>query len=107
MERAHTILLWFFFFQAEDGIRYYKVTGVQTCALPISGTLQTASQLAVVAPELHALAALARAERGPLLPLAHPEGAAVGAVVVAASERPRSGERRGGEEGRSRGAPHH
>src|SRR5256885_2864976 len=26
----------FFFFQAEDGIRYYKVTGVQTCALPIS-----------------------------------------------------------------------
>src|SRR5256885_8242876 len=28
----------FFFFQAEDGIRYYKVTGVQTCALPISST---------------------------------------------------------------------
>src|SRR5256885_5585958 len=27
----------FFFFQAEDGIRDYKVTGVQTCALPISG----------------------------------------------------------------------
>src|SRR5256885_9922577 len=25
-------------FQAEDGIRDYKVTGVQTCALPISGT---------------------------------------------------------------------
>src|SRR5256885_9879062 len=25
----------FFFFQAEDGIRDYKVTGVQTCALPI------------------------------------------------------------------------
>src|SRR5688500_19559959 len=24
-----------FFFQAEDGIRVYKVTGVQTCALPI------------------------------------------------------------------------
>src|SRR5256885_6850980 len=27
----------FFFFQAEDGIRDYKVTGVQTCALPIYG----------------------------------------------------------------------
>src|SRR2546426_3009289 len=27
----------FFFFQAEDGIRDYKVTGVQTCALPICG----------------------------------------------------------------------
>src|SRR5256885_7714557 len=29
------ISLYFFFFQAEDGIRDYKVTGVQTCALPI------------------------------------------------------------------------
>src|SRR6267154_1702409 len=27
----------FFFFQAEDGIRDGRVTGVQTCALPISG----------------------------------------------------------------------
>src|ERR1019366_10378370 len=26
----------FFFFQAEDGIRDWSVTGVQTCALPIS-----------------------------------------------------------------------
>src|SRR2546426_3603714 len=30
------VSLFFFFFQAEDGIRDYKVTGVQTCALPIS-----------------------------------------------------------------------
>src|SRR4051794_41293127 len=28
--------LFFFFFQAEDGIRDGRVTGVQTCALPIS-----------------------------------------------------------------------
>src|SRR5206468_9074879 len=28
----------FFFFQAEDGIRDLIVTGVQTCALPISGS---------------------------------------------------------------------
>ena len=27
-----------FFFQAEDGIRDRLVTGVQTCALPISGS---------------------------------------------------------------------
>src|SRR2546430_5494278 len=27
--------VWFFFFQAEDGIRDLTVTGVQTCALPI------------------------------------------------------------------------
>src|SRR5256885_12670567 len=32
----------FFFFQAEDGIRDYKVTGVQTCALPIWMTLRPA-----------------------------------------------------------------
>src|SRR5215510_1971677 len=29
-------MLFFFFFQAEDGIRAGHVTGVQTCALPIS-----------------------------------------------------------------------
>src|SRR5256885_10879825 len=33
MQLSRTSLL--FFFQAEDGIRDYKVTGVQTCALPI------------------------------------------------------------------------
>src|SRR5260370_5885174 len=36
----HSIILFivnfFFFFQAEDGIRDSSVTGVQTCALPIS-----------------------------------------------------------------------
>src|SRR2546427_1974294 len=31
----------FFFFQAEDGIRDLTVTGVQTCALPISGRRQS------------------------------------------------------------------
>src|SRR2546425_9133156 len=30
------LILLFFFFQAEDGIRDKLVTGVQTCALPIS-----------------------------------------------------------------------
>src|SRR6266850_5181400 len=35
-----------FFFQAEDGIRDYKVTGVQTCALPILAQL---SGLGVIA----------------------------------------------------------
>src|SRR5207249_8025687 len=33
----------FFFFQAEDGIRDRNVTGVQTCALPISHVLGYAS----------------------------------------------------------------
>src|SRR5258706_10359192 len=33
---AICVILFFFFFQAEDGIRDWSVTGVQTCALPIS-----------------------------------------------------------------------
>src|SRR5256885_12047551 len=37
-----------FFFQAEDGIRDYKVTGVQTCALPISMLLMSSSMLTVL-----------------------------------------------------------
>src|SRR5437773_6184859 len=35
LQRVYTSF-WFFFFQAEDGIRDRDVTGVQTCALPIS-----------------------------------------------------------------------
>src|SRR5260221_6147700 len=40
------------FFQAEDGIRYHCVTGVQTCALPIcfkSGDFQKAIDLGIKA----------------------------------------------------------
>src|SRR5256885_3307101 len=36
-----------FFFQAEDGIRDYKVTGVQTCALPIFSVLARQHGLAL------------------------------------------------------------
>src|SRR5438874_5819935 len=34
--RVFSVFFFFFFFQAEDGIRDLYVTGVQTCALPIS-----------------------------------------------------------------------
>ena len=37
----------FFFFQAEDGIRDWSVTGVQTCALPILGTVDKVDSHAV------------------------------------------------------------
>src|SRR6266550_8435620 len=43
--RAHSSIRFFFFFQAEDGIRDVAVTGVQTCALPILG-----ASAALVAP---------------------------------------------------------
>src|ERR1019366_3295218 len=53
MITAHTVqrrTALFFFFQAEDGIRDWSVTGVQTCALPIwvfspSNLAETASAL--------------------------------------------------------------
>src|SRR6266511_2194633 len=51
------VLFFFFFFQAEDGIRYFHVTGVQTCALPIS--------LGVAAEDLRRLfAAVAVVDQG-------------------------------------------
>src|SRR5438034_5913045 len=40
------LVFYFFFFQAEDGIRDHCVTGVQTCALPI---WQRAGDLALIA----------------------------------------------------------
>src|SRR2546426_1977633 len=40
-----------FFFQAEDGIRDYKVTGVQTCALPISQNASVSSHPRVLSPQ--------------------------------------------------------
>src|SRR5699024_11567024 len=40
-----------FFFQAEDGIRDRNVTGVQTCALPISGTILSSHPNADVTPK--------------------------------------------------------
>src|SRR5256885_9035130 len=43
----------FFFFQAEDGIRDYKVTGVQTCALPIFTTFR--SSVTYVIPKIDVL----------------------------------------------------
>src|SRR5206468_8668311 len=40
----------FFFFQAEDGIRDLIVTGVQTCALPISFAERTAARISASYP---------------------------------------------------------
>src|SRR5256886_16862628 len=42
------MIVLFFFFQAEDGIRDLTVTGVQTCALPISGRRNPATRRSVV-----------------------------------------------------------
>src|SRR3989449_1794410 len=72
----HLRVMFFFFFQAEDGIRDVAVTGVQTCALPISDLLQAGGaeaisegladrcQLRLIQPDLIAPAGLASAPAG-------------------------------------------
>src|SRR5436190_8748262 len=88
----------FFFFQAEDGIRDHCVTGVQTCALPISPHGEWIPQLRaalVGAPRRHG----ERARRPATRRLAASYRAGVGA--------PRSEERRVGKECRSRWGPYH
>src|SRR5688572_31782674 len=100
------LLFGFFFFQAEDGIRDLTVTGVQTCALPISILVAGRSGSAITAQigmmrvtkELDALAVLGIS---PSLRLVLPR------VLALACAMPRSEERRVGKEGRSRWSPHH
>src|SRR5690348_18371510 len=83
-----------FFFQAEDGIRDGRVTGVQTCALPIS-TAVVAGDETLTYEELNA-----RANR--LARLLVDRGAGPERVVAIRSE-----ERRVGKECRSRWSPEH
>src|SRR5437764_13133663 len=78
---VHTLVLFlFFFFQAEDGIRDTSVTGVQTCALPISSAAAT---------------------------IATGSGRARHKSPMPAPPRTRSEERRVGKECRSRWSPDH
>src|SRR5438552_4437153 len=86
----------FFFFQAEDGIRDDLVTGVQTCALPICwGSEERAPCPEDVFGE--ATAKLLRGRRAFLLVHEIREAEGLGPVVVQRSE-----ERRVGKECRSR-----
>src|SRR5256885_16949573 len=89
-------LMTIFFFQAEDGIRDYKVTGVQTCALPIS---EQGRRNEITAATSSTVSRYNRRDRWKL--------ARSGSATPRAVRRVRSEEGRGGEEGRSRGAPDH
>src|SRR2546427_1622340 len=100
------ILLSFFFFQAEDGIRDLTVTGVQTCALPISlpAALGPAGSGRRRDSRRAHLGRRRRSRAGRLARVGdglRPRG---GAVV---GRRTRSEERRVGKEGRSRWSPYH
>src|SRR5690606_26042471 len=46
-----------FFFQAEDGIRDFHVTGVQTCALPLSEVEAMRERMADIRKRVHAMLA--------------------------------------------------
>src|SRR5256885_12282687 len=85
---AVCLCAYFFFFQAEDGIRDYKVTGVQTCALPICSSRPVMDCVRRRSPPK------ARACPPP-------------ANSVAGTPRDRSEERRVGKECRSRWSPYH
>src|SRR2546430_8183084 len=83
-------LFFFFFFQAEDGIRDLTVTGVQTCALPISDH-PAAAALVMRRPKVPDLIV----------------GLDVGTTKICAVIGERSEERRVGKECRSRWSPYH
>src|SRR2546429_2756296 len=87
----------FFFFQAEDGIRDVAVTGVQTCALPILDPLRQGEE--------------SREFEGRLREKIVGQDEAVQAVVdlyrVFCAGLQRSEERRVGKECRSRWSPYH
>src|SRR5258708_29103697 len=51
---ASGVVIYFFFFQAEDGIRDDLVTGVQTCALPIFSASTASTVTSSVSPGLTA-----------------------------------------------------
>src|SRR3712207_8474369 len=88
---------YFFFFQAEDGIRDIGVTGVQTCALPICiCSLRRHAKAATIPHHIHKGRATLNAG-----------GAVILTPRIAAAILQRSEERRVGKECRSRWSPYH
>src|SRR5947209_20341114 len=95
----------FFFFQAEDGIRDIGVTGVQTCALPIFHTSPTRKR---GRPSLARRAGIAATTQqltvcAKTLPFDDAQRAVLRTHLAVAE---RSEERRVGKECRSRWTPH-
>src|SRR5256885_14563726 len=105
----------FFFFQAEDGIRDYKVTGVQTCALPICQILGPRGlmpnpKVGTVTPDV--ATAVKNAKSGQVTYRVDKAGiihCTIGKATfeVNALKENRSEERRVGKECRSRWSPYH
>src|SRR5260221_9109254 len=97
----------FFFFQAEDGIRDHCVTGVQTCALPISRVRVRGGEILRAASNANSRVA-AKKLRDRFVRRCGVRCA--GAAELLSSEwkqMTRSEERRVGKECRSRWSPYH
>src|SRR5256885_8799975 len=97
----------FFFFQAEDGIRDYKVTGVKTCALPIlwKRTRSRALSGRGASPSSSRVPSTStEATSFPGAPATSPRSSAVRSTPWRFT---RSEERRVGKECRSRWSPYH
>src|SRR5258706_9761658 len=104
---GHVNYFFFFFFQAEDGIRDWSVTGVQTCALPISATDSRPKPiirpLANGRSSAPSVSTLKRISAYSATFSSRPESTAETGVGPSA----RSEERRVGKECRSRWSPYH
>src|SRR3712207_9024352 len=99
-----------FFFQAEDGIRDIGVTGVQTCALPISGEMPASWNIEALKAQAVAARSYALATRKTGLFDQYPDTRSQvyrGVAGEQGSSSSRSEERRVGKECRSRRSPYH
>src|SRR5258707_8709662 len=95
----------FFFFQAEDGIRDIGVTGVQTCALPISFDVHEGEVFGLLGSNGAGKSTVIRLFCGLLAPTSG-SGRVLG-IDIASDPEGRSEERRVGKECRSRWSPYH
>src|SRR3712207_7295568 len=102
---AVCVVYWFFFFQAEDGIRDIGVTGVQTCALPIlfAGDAEEIVRQQTALESFIARTPCLRRQRGRIMA----RNSCAGPWVHSSSAAVRSEERRVGKECRSRWSPYH
>src|SRR5207249_6724607 len=94
----------FFFFQAEDGIRDRNVTGVQTCALPIYLLASATESLNALRAEL---AAVEEMKPTVVLVRAEADRLSQSMAQIEARCQLRSEERRVGKECRARWSPVH
>src|SRR5256885_8889265 len=96
----------FFFFQAEDGIRDYKVTGVQTCALPICDASYQLNERHTLRAGLFLQRERYGVDNSSQVFPADESGAQTSGTPLTITDN-RSEERRVGKECRSRWSPYH